>query len=91
MIALHSGGRAGGITPSKLSFKIVNRLPKHWGGVGIGPGVGVEVAVAVGVADGVGVTVGVGVGLGVGVTVGVGGPPCPYLIVTKSPLLVPVT
>jgi hypothetical protein len=87
LVAVHPAGRAGGVTPSKFWFKIVISSLKHCGGVGVPGGVGVGVGVAVAVAEGVGV----GVGLRVGVTVGVGEAPCPYLIVRKSPSLVPVT
>ena len=38
LIAVHPAGRAGGVTLSKFSSKIVISWPKHGGGVGVGVG-----------------------------------------------------
>jgi hypothetical protein len=67
--ALHAGGSAGAVTPSKFSDKIPMQ------GVELGPGVGVDVGAGVPLGAGVGVGcpgVGVGVPVEAGVAVGVG-------------------
>src|SRR5439155_13046807 len=71
LAATHPAGKAGAVTPSKLSF---NTVPAHVGdGDGVPPTVAVAVAVAVdvAVAVAVGVTVAVAVGVGLGGTVAV--------------------